>query len=100
MDFKKYNRIIDNNKYEMLFLHIYYCLKCNDDFKLEYDNLESKNIQEQLEKLIHFIDRAYLKDESHMDLGYLCDKAFEFKNEILLDKMNTWDFLEECSSTL
>ena len=80
----------------MLFLHIYYCLKCNDDFKLDYHNLESKNIQEQLEKLIHFIYYAYLKDETRMDLGYLCDKAVEFKNEILLDKMNTWDFLMKC----
>ena len=91
MNFKEYDKIIKEHKYDMLFLEIYYNLTCNDNFETLTD--------EEKEKLIHFIHRAYLKDESHIDLGYMCDKALENKKEILkndVNVFNTWDLLEAC----
>lgn len=91
MNFKEYDKIIKEHKYDMLFLEIYYNLTCNDNFETLTD--------EEKEKLIHFIHRAYLKDESHIDLGYICDKALENKKEILKNDVNifnTWDLLEVC----
>ena len=99
MNFEEYDKIIKKHKYDMLELIIYYNLKCNENLQLDYVNLKSKNIQKQLETLIYFIYKAYLKDENHIDLGYMCDKAVEFKNEILkedLNNFNTWDFLGQC----
>lgn len=99
MNFKEYDEIIKNHKYDMLFMIIYYNLKCNENLQLDYVNMESENIKKQLETLINFIYKAYLKDESHLDLGYICDKAVEFKNEILKNDVNifnTWDLLKEC----
>lgn len=90
MNFKEYDEIIKKHKYDMLFLEIYYNLTCNDDFKTFTD--------EEKEKLINFIDSAYLKDESHIDLGCICDKAIEFKDDILNNEnFKTWDLLTECS---
>lgn len=91
MNFKEYDEIIKKHKYDMLFLEIYYNLTCNDDFK----NLKENDII----ILIQFIYKAYLKDESHIDLGYICDKALENKKEILKNDVNifnTWDLLEVC----
>lgn len=91
MNFKEYDEIIKNHKYDMLFMIIYYNLKCNDDFK----NLKENDII----MLIQFIYKAYLKDESHIDLGYICDKALENKENILKNDVNifnTWDLLEVC----
>lgn len=99
MNFKEYDEIIKNHRYDMLELVIYYNLKCNENLQLDYVNLESENIKKQLEMLINFIYKAYLKDESHLDLGYICDKAVEFKNEILkndINIFNIWDLLREC----
>ena len=99
MNFKEYDEIIKNHKYDMLELIIYYNLKHNENLQLDYVNMESENIKKQLETLINFIYKAYLKDESHLDLGYICDKAVEFKNEILKNDVNifnTWDLLREC----
>lgn len=99
MNFKEYDEIIKNHKYDMLFMIIYYNLKCNENLQLDYVNMESENIKKQLEMLINFIYKAYLKDESHLDLGYICDKAVEFKNEILKNDVNIfniWDLLREC----
>lgn len=92
MNFKEYDKIIKEHKYDMLFLEIYYNLTCNDNFETLTD--------EEKEKLIHFIHRAYLKDETHTDLGCICDKALEHKKEILkndVNVFNTWDLLQECS---
>lgn len=75
----------------MLSMIIYYNLQCNEDFK----NLKENDII----ILIQFIYKAYLKDESHIDLGYICDKALENKKEILkndVNVFNTWDLLEVC----
>lgn len=91
MNFKEYDEIIKKHKYDMLFLEIYYNLTCNDDFK----NLKENDII----ILIQFIYKAYLKDESHIDLGYICDKALKNKKEILkndVNVFNTWDLLEVC----
>lgn len=91
MNFKEYDEIIKKHKYDMLSMIIYYNLKCNEDFK----NLKENDII----MLIQFIYKAYLKDESHIDLGYICDKALENKKEILkndVNVFNTWDLLEAC----
>mgnify|MGYP003436043773 CR=1 FL=1 len=72
MDFEKYDKFIKENKHEMLFFEIYYCLSCNDDFK------ELRKNEEDLKKVIYFIHSAYFKDENHTDLGLLCDKAMEY----------------------
>lgn len=91
MNFKEYDEIIKKHKYDMLFMIIYYNLQCNEDFK----NLKENDII----MLIQFIYKAYLKDESHIDLGYICDKALENKKEILKNDVNifnTWDLLEVC----
>ncbi len=91
MNFKEYDETIKKHKYDMLSMIIYYNLQCNEDFK----NLKENDII----ILIQFIYKAYLKDESHIDLGYICDKALENKKEILkndVDAFNTWDLLEVC----
>lgn len=91
MNFKEYDEIIKKHKYDMLSMIIYYNLQCNEDFK----NLKENDII----MLIQFIYKAYLKDESHTDLGYMCDKALENKKEILkndVNVFNTWDLLEVC----
>lgn len=91
MNFKEYDEIIKKHKYDMLSMIIYYNLQCNEDFK----NLKENDII----ILMQFIYKAYLKDENHIDLGYICDKAFEKKKEILKNDVNifnTWDLLEVC----
>lgn len=91
MNFKEYDEIIKKHKYDMLSMIIYYNLQCNEDFK----NLKENDII----ILIQFIYKAYLKDESHIDLGFICDKALENKKEILKNDVNifnTWDLLEVC----
>nr|DAW91308.1 MAG TPA: hypothetical protein [Bacteriophage sp.] len=91
MNFKEYDKIIKEHKFDMLFMIIYYSLQCNEDFQ----NLKENDII----ILIQFIYKAYLKDESHIDLGYICDKALENKKEILkndVNVFNTWDLLEVC----
>ena len=88
MNFKEYDRIIKDHKYDMMFLMIYYNLTCNDKFETLSDK--------EKEILIYFIHRAYLKDENRLDLGYICDKAMELKDSILKENFNTWDFLEQC----
>lgn len=93
MNFEKYNKIINDNKYDMLIMFIYYNLKCNENMQLGYVNIKSENIQKQLKTLISFIYNAYLKDEYHLDLGYMCDKAVEYKNDILNNKISEREFL-------
>lgn len=91
MNFKEYDEIIKKHKYDMLSMIIYYNLQCNENFK----NLKENDII----MLIQFIYKAYLKDESRIDLGYICDKALENKENILKNDVNifnTWDLLEVC----
>jgi hypothetical protein len=72
MNFEKYDKFINENKYEMLFFEIYYNLSCNGDFKDLREN------EEDLKKVIYFIHNTYLKDENHVDLCCLCDTAMEY----------------------
>ncbi len=88
MNFEEYDEIIKKHKYDMLFMIIYYNLQCNDDFKKLKEN--------DIIKLIHFIHYTYLKDENRIDLGHICDKAIENKENILNDKWTKWDLLETC----
>lgn len=91
MNFKEYDEIIKKHKYDMLSMIIYYNLQCNEDFK----NLKENDII----MLIQFIYKAYLKDENHIDLACICDKALELKDEILkndVNVFNTWNLLEVC----
>ena len=93
MDFKKWDEIIKNCKYDMLFLMIYDCLKCNDIFN------ESKEFahDEFKKTLIMTIYDAYMKDESHIDLAFICDVALDYKDEILNNEEFTkWDLLNKC----
>lgn len=96
MNFEKYNKIINDNKYEMVLMFIYYNLKVNKNMQLDYVNIKSENIQKQLNELINFIYTSYIKDETNLDLGYICDKAVEYKNEILNNKISEREFLEKC----
>ena len=101
MDFEKYDKIINENKYDMTFLYIYYNLKCNDNLQLDYINIESEHIKKELEKIMSLIYDAYMKDENHLDLGFICDKAVENKNEILNNtNFSKWDLLEECYNSI
>lgn len=92
--FKKYDEIIKDNKYNMLDLMIYYDTKCNE---------LSENIPDNdLEYVIDFVYQAYLKDEEHIDLSYICDKALENKDDILENRdsdyrhFSVYDLLEKC----
>lgn len=106
MNFKEYDNFIDNHKYDMIHFMIYYNLKCNENLQLDIIDINNKpNIQKQLNDLIQFIYETYMKDEEHLDLSYICDKAVEYKNEILNRKWNElenkytftkWDLLEAC----
>ena len=88
MNFNKYDDIINNNKYEMLFIYIYYSLKNHDDFDSLTDN--------QKETLIEFIHYTYLKDNGYMDLGIICTTALIYKDEILSNKLDCYTLLEYC----
>lgn len=103
MNFKEYEETIKKHKFDMIELFIYYNLKCNENMQLDYVNIESENIKKQLEFLIDFIYRADLKDETHLDLSYICDIAVENKNEILKNDptvFSTWDLLFKCSERI
>mgnify|MGYP006978924225 CR=1 FL=1 len=94
--FNNYDKIIKNNKYNMLDLIIYYSLTCNDLFK------DLKLNDNDLDYLIDFIYNTYLKDEQHTDLSYICDKALENVESILKNRTDsykhftTYDLLESC----
>ncbi|MBQ7030813.1 MAG: hypothetical protein IJN13_00380 [Bacilli bacterium] len=93
MNFKKYKEIIKAHKYDMTFLIIYYYLQCNDEF----NNAEEFKHNKHIECLISVIYSAYMKDENKLDLGYICDKAVEYKDEILNNEdFNKWDLLKKC----
>ena len=91
MNFNKYDDIINNNKYEMLFIYIYYSLKDNDGF--------NSLTQNQKETLIEFIHDTYLKDNGYMDLGIICTTALIYKDEILSNKLDYYTLLEYCYNT-
>ena len=96
MNFKDYDKFIENHKYYMLHFIIYYNLKCSDRLYIE-------NLNEQdLIYLIGFIHKAYLKSEHYMDLSHICDIALYYKKDILkkdVNSFNTWDLLIKCDET-
>ena len=87
MNFEKYDKFINENKYEMLFFEIYYNLSCNDNFK------DLRKNEEDLKKVIYFIHNTYLKDENHTDLGVLCDTGMHYIACILNDDFTSYDLL-------
>lgn len=89
MDFKKFDEIIKENKYNMLFFEIYYNLTCNNDLKLD------ELTQEQKEKIIFLIHDAYLKDENFTDLAHICDVLVENLDDALNDNLTKWDLLNK-----
>ena len=88
--FKEWDKFIENNKSEMIEFDIYYNLKINND--LVIDELSN----EELKKIIYLIKEAYLKDEQHLDLSYICDKLVENAEKILNENWTKWDLLEVC----
>ena len=88
--FKEYDEFINNHKYDMLRFIIYYNLKCNDDLII------NELSEDDIEKIINLIWEAYMKDEQHLDLGYICDKLVENAEKILDGNWNKWDLLEVC----
>lgn len=88
MNFKEYNSFINNHKYDMTHFIIYYNLKCNEDF--------SKLKDEEIEKMISLVYKAYENDESNTDLSHICDVAFNHKNDIIGDNFTKWDLLRAC----
>ena len=91
----EFENIIKQNRYSMLFLFIYYNLKCNDNLEFDIETCGDNSLK-QIHSLINFIYEAYMKDIHHTDLGYICDKAVEHKNKILNNKWTKWDLLKSC----
>lgn len=92
-----FESVIGTHKFSMMALYIYYCLKCNDEFK----TLNSDEVC----MLVNMVYEAYMKDENHTDIGYICDKAMDNKEEIFNNKyrnvgclnyFTAWDLLEKC----
>lgn len=97
MDFKKYDEIIKEHKFDMLHFIIYYNLKCNNIF------LESEEFKhdEYINVIISTIYDAYIKDESHLDLSFICDTALEYKDKILNDEnFGKWELLNLCYNSI
>lgn len=88
--FKEWDKFIENNKSNIIEFDIYYNLKINND--LNINELSDEDIQ----KFIGLIKDAYLKDEQHLDLCYICDKLVENAEKILDGNWTKWDLLEVC----
>lgn len=90
MNFKEYDEIINNHKYDMLFMIIYYNLKCNDDLII------NELTEEDIQKFIQLIWSTYMCDEQHLDLAFICDKLVENAEKILDGNWTKWDLLGAC----
>lgn len=90
MNFKEYDNFINNHKYDMLHFIIYYNLKCNDDLII------NELTEEDIQKFIQLIWSAYMSDEQHLDLAFICDKLVENAEKILDGNWTKWDLLEVC----
>lgn len=91
--YDKFDQTINQHNFDMLHLFIYYCCNCYQEKEFRKFNNEDK------QKILYFIYKAYTKDEHHLDLGYICDKAMENSEKILKNDINvfsTWDLLKEC----
>lgn len=88
---KDFENVVNEHKYSMFHLMIYYCLKCNDEFESLSDD--------EIISLISFIYDAYMQDDNHTDLSYLCDRAILHKDDIMKNDYNVfnkYDLLDEC----
>lgn len=90
MNFKEYDNFIKEHKFDMLHFIIYYNLKCNEDLGME------QLTNEEIQKIIELIWKAYMSDEDHLDLAYICDKSVENSEKILDGNWTKWDLLEVC----
>lgn len=87
MNFKEYDEIIKKHKYDMLHFIIYYNLKCNDDLII------NELTEEDMQKFIQLIWSAYMCDEQHLDLAFICDKLVENAEKILDGKLDKMGFI-------
>lgn len=68
-------KVINENKYNMLFLIILYNMKCHENY--------SQLKEEEKENLLKFIHELYLKDENKIDLAVFSDTVMNNYKEIL-----------------
>lgn len=85
---EKWEKIFEENKFEMLMAEILYNMSCNENY--------CELSVEEKEKLLNFAYRFYMKDESCLDLGKITDTVMEHKNEIIageIDRYNLYDYI-------
>lgn len=76
-------KVINENKYNMLFLIILYNMKCHEN----YAQLK----EEEKEKLLKVIYELYLKDENKIDLAVFSDIIMDNYKNILNKTMTKND---------
>ena len=76
-------KVINENKYNMLFLIILYNMKCHEN----YAQLK----EEEKENLLKFIHELYLKDENKIDLAIFSDIIMDNYKNILNKTMTKND---------
>ena len=82
---KNFEKIIEENKYNMFQLMILYNMTCHDNYvKLNF---------KQKKQLLDFLYELYLKDESKTDLGYFSDYVMSNYRKILAGKISRDDIL-------
>lgn len=91
MNFKEFDKIFKEHKFDMLFMEIYYNLRCYLGVKL----LNGLTEEEKTE-IIYLIHDAYLKDEQHIDLAFISDTAAKNIESILDGNWTKYDLLDEC----
>ena len=85
---EKWEKIFEDNKFEMFSAVILYNMNCNEN----YDNLSI----EEKEKLLNFTYRFYMKDESCIDLGKITDTVMIYYKDILegkISKAELYDYI-------
>lgn len=91
--YANFETTIKQHTFDMLQLFIYYNCTCYQDKNFKDFTNEEK------QKILYFIYKTYMKDEQHIDLAHICDKAMENSDKILKNDVklfNTWDLLEVC----
>lgn len=89
--YNSFDETIKKHNYDMLMLMIYYNCSLFDDVDFRKMSTEEKA------KIIQFIHKAYLKDESYIDLGHICDIAMEnYKKILKCSTFTVYDLLSLC----
>lgn len=84
----RYEETTQKHHYDMIKTFIYYGLKCNEEFT----SLSKSDIME----LIKLVYNFYMKDETKLDIGCMCDKAMKYKDKLLHDTNYTIkEFMKE-----